>query len=151
MNGARRWPAGEGHAGRAAGGALPRARRRECNADRPNPCRDEQGLKAARGTPCFREIEEEVSSLRLGGAVEADSPRSAERYVRSINQECLSKLIQFGEASLRRALSEFIDHYHSERNHQGNRNLLLFPSRRTVHCRVRLGGLAALISSRFNL
>ena len=52
----------------------------------------------------------------------------AERWVRSIKQECLSKVILFGEASLRRALSEFIDHHHSERNHQGKGNLLLFPS-----------------------
>jgi putative transposase len=52
----------------------------------------------------------------------------AERWVRSIRQECLSKLILFGEPSLRRALSEFIDHYHFERNHQGKDNLLLFPS-----------------------
>ena len=43
----------------------------------------------------------------------------SERWVRSIKQECLSKLILFGEPSLRRVLSEFIDHYHFERNHQG--------------------------------
>jgi hypothetical protein len=52
----------------------------------------------------------------------------AERWVRSIRQECLSKLILFGEPSLLRALSEFINHYHFERNHQGKDNLLLFPS-----------------------
>ncbi|MDE3161611.1 MAG: hypothetical protein KGM92_22815 [Acidobacteriota bacterium] len=39
--------------------------------------------------------------------------------MRSVKQECLSKLILFGEASLRRALNEFIEHYHAERNHQG--------------------------------
>jgi putative transposase len=49
-------------------------------------------------------------------ALPARSPNFAERWVRSIRQECLSKLILFGEASLRRALSEFIDHHHSERN-----------------------------------
>jgi hypothetical protein len=38
----------------------------------------------------------------------------AERWVRSAKQECLSKLILFGEASLRRALTEFIDHFHAE-------------------------------------
>jgi putative transposase len=78
----------------------------------------------------------------------------AERWVRSIKQECLSKLILFGEASLRRARSEFIDHYHSERNHQGKGNLLPFPSpdeaiapsRRTVRCRERLGGLLRFYS-----
>jgi hypothetical protein len=39
--------------------------------------------------------------------------------VRSVKEECLSKLILFGEPSLRRALTEFIDHFHVERNHQG--------------------------------
>jgi putative transposase len=73
----------------------------------------------------------------------------AERWVRSIRQECLSKLILFGEASLRRALTQYIDHHHFERNHQGKGNALLFPSpketlspkRSTIRCRERLGGL----------
>jgi hypothetical protein len=53
----------------------------------------------------------------------------------------------FGEGSLKRALDEFIDHFHSERNHQGKGNLILFPAvmttkpRRGVGCRERLGGL----------
>jgi len=61
----------------------------------------------------------------------------------------LSKLILFGEASLRRALSEFVEHFHAERNHQGKGNVLLFPCDRERHgwqprsffCRERLGGL----------
>ena len=72
----------------------------------------------------------------------------AERWVRSAKEECLSKLILFGEASLRRALTAFMDHYHQERNHQGKDNLLLFPvpsleasSRGATCCRERLGGL----------
>jgi putative transposase len=73
----------------------------------------------------------------------------AERWVRSVKQECLSKLILFGEASLRRALDEFLAHFHAERNHQGKGNVLLFPSDdeshdqcgRSVVCRERLGGL----------
>ena len=73
----------------------------------------------------------------------------AERWVRSAKEECLSKLILFGEASLRRALADFLDHYHLERNHQGKGNTLLFPSEKTAqqrpHSRVRyrerLGGL----------
>jgi hypothetical protein len=43
----------------------------------------------------------------------------AERWVRSIKNECLSKLILFGEASLRRAVTQFLEHYHFERPHQG--------------------------------
>ena len=44
----------------------------------------------------------------------------AERWVRSAKEECLSKLILFGEASLLRALNEFVGHFHAERNHQGS-------------------------------
>ena len=72
----------------------------------------------------------------------------AERWVRSIKEECLSKLILFGEKPLQRAVSNFLEHYHQERNHQGKGNLLLFPltvpdsdSRGTLCCRERLGGL----------
>ena len=43
-----------------------------------------------------------------------------------MKSECLSKLILFGETSLRRAMTEYLEHYHYERNHQGRRNLLLF-------------------------
>ena len=73
----------------------------------------------------------------------------AERWVRSVKEECLSKLILFGEASLKRALTEFQEHYHAERNHQGKGNKLLFPRptplesplRGRVRCQERLGGL----------
>jgi putative transposase len=37
----------------------------------------------------------------------------------SVKEECLSKLILFGERSLQRALQEYVVHYHEERNHQG--------------------------------
>jgi putative transposase len=75
-------------------------------------------------------------SLLSTGSVQALKlpPRSpnlnafAERWVRSVKQECLSKLILFGEGSLKRALTEFTQHYHSERNHQGKDNVLLFPT-----------------------
>ena len=71
----------------------------------------------------------------------------AERWVRSVKEECLCKVILFGECSLRRALKEYIKHYHAERNHQGKGNVLLFPRHRAgdcerpVQCRERLGGL----------
>jgi hypothetical protein len=69
--------------------------------------------------------------------------------VRSVKEECLSKLILFGEASLRRALTQFQEHYHSERNHQGKGNVLLFPHSEelpksrgpSIECSERLGGL----------
>ena len=72
----------------------------------------------------------------------------AERWVRSVKEECLARVILFGEATLSRTLNEYVEHYHHERNHQGKENVLLFPavSRATEHagpirCRERLGGL----------
>jgi putative transposase len=72
----------------------------------------------------------------------------AERWVRSVKEECLSKVILLGECSLRRALNEYVEHYHAERNHQGKGNVLLFPrdtdirrEPQLVQCRERLGGL----------
>ena len=49
----------------------------------------------------------------------------AERFVRSIKDECLNRMIFVGQASLRRAVSEYVEHYHRERNHQGLGNRLL--------------------------
>jgi len=72
----------------------------------------------------------------------------AERWVRSVKEECLSRLILFGEASLRHALTQYVAHFHHERNHQGKGNVLLFPTvsqdvecAGPVQCRERLGGL----------
>jgi transposase InsO family protein len=80
----------------------------------------------------------------------------AERWVRSVKEECLSKLILFGEHALRRAIAEFIQHYHFERNHQGKGNVLLFASSNDprskesarVQCQERLGGLLKYYHSR---
>jgi len=52
----------------------------------------------------------------------------AERWLRSVKEEALSKLILLGEASLRCVLREYVAHFHEERNHQGKDNVLLFPS-----------------------
>ena len=48
-----------------------------------------------------------------------------ERFMRSMKSECLNKLIFFGEKSLRKALAEFREYYHTERNHQGLDNELI--------------------------
>ena len=42
-----------------------------------------------------------------------------ERFVRSIKHECLDKMIFFSATSLRFAIAEYVEYYHSERNHQG--------------------------------
>ena len=69
----------------------------------------------------------------------------AERFVRTIKDSCLHRVIVFGEAGLQRVLTQFLAHYHSERNHQGVGNKLLCPERRrfvgAVARRQRLGGL----------
>jgi len=70
-----------------------------------------------------------------------------ERFVLSIKSECLDRMIFFGEQSLRRAVAEFIRHYHAERNHQGLGNALIESDERvgsrqgSVRCRKRLGGM----------
>ena len=51
----------------------------------------------------------------------------AERFVRSIKESCLARLIFFGEESLRTAIQNFVAHYHGERNHQGLTNRLISP------------------------
>ena len=71
----------------------------------------------------------------------------AERFVRSIKESCLERLILFGEGSLRRAVHEFVEHYHHERNHQGLANRLISPEAGhlakagKLQRRQRLGGM----------
>jgi hypothetical protein len=72
----------------------------------------------------------------------------AERWIQSVKKEALSKMILFGERSLRHVLGEYVTHYHKERPHQGKGNVRLFPSAQTepgsagtIKCRERLGGL----------
>jgi transposase InsO family protein len=70
----------------------------------------------------------------------------AERFVRSIKQECLSRMIPLGEGHLRRSLTEYVEHYHRERNHQGLENALIDdrthpPTGKPIRRRSRLGGL----------
>jgi transposase InsO family protein len=49
----------------------------------------------------------------------------AERFVLSLKSECLDKIVPLGERHLRLAISEFVEHYHLERNHQGLDNRLI--------------------------
>ena len=69
----------------------------------------------------------------------------AERFVRSIKEECLDRVILFGEHHLRRTIAEYVEHYHRERNHQGLANALIAgtPTSRVgpIRRRPRLGGL----------
>lgn len=72
----------------------------------------------------------------------------AERWVRSVKEETLSRVILFGASSLRHALKEYMAHYHAERPHQGKGNVVLMPAptpsfqhKGPIRCRERLGGL----------
>src|SRR5215471_18156481 len=70
----------------------------------------------------------------------------AERFVRSIKEECLDRMIPLGERHFRRSVAQFVEHYHRERNHQGLHNRLLLGTPATdstgrVRRRPRLGGL----------
>jgi transposase InsO family protein len=70
-----------------------------------------------------------------------------ERFVRSLKEECLDRMIFFGESSLRKATTEFLAHYHGERNHQGLGNQLIAAGKEVgrstgqVQCRERLGAM----------
>jgi transposase InsO family protein len=55
----------------------------------------------------------------------------AERFVRTIKESCLDRLILVDDASLRKAIREFVIHYHEERNHQGLGKPAAFPSLRS--------------------
>ena len=99
-------------------------------------------------TARFRELVEKCAAevIRLP-PLSPDLNAYAERFVRSIKEECLGKMVFIGQASLRRALSEYITHYHMERNHQVLENQLIRPDLRraanddVVHRRPRLGGM----------
>jgi len=99
--------------------------------------------------PAFQQIIDAAGVTRV--PLPARSPNLnayAERWVRSVKEECLSRLILFGEKALWHALTEYATHYHHERNHQGKGNVRLFPTvnqdaERTgpLQCQERLGGL----------
>ena len=71
----------------------------------------------------------------------------AERFVRSIKEQCLGRMIWFGEDALRKGVQEFVAHYLHERNHQGLKNRLIEPEEGhlsatgEIQQRQRLGGL----------
>jgi len=99
--------------------------------------------------PAFQQIIDAAGIKRV--PLPARSPNLnayAERWVRSVKEECLSGLILFEEASLRYTLTQYVEHFHHERNHQGKGNVRLFPAisqdpacQGPIQCHERLGGL----------
>ena len=71
----------------------------------------------------------------------------AERFVRTIKESCLERMILFGEGAVRKATAEFLAHYQTERSHQSWEKALLCPDpghaviKGKVQRRERLGGL----------
>ena len=75
----------------------------------------------------------------------------AERFVLSlrarIKSECLNKIIPLGEKHLRLAIREYMEHYHTERNHQGLDSRIIFAAESVgrnegeIKTKVRLGGI----------
>jgi putative transposase len=89
-----------------------------------------------------------VQTLKLP----AKSPKlnaHAERFVRTVKEQCLSRIIIIGEEQLRKALKEYIEFYNDERCHQGLGNRIpsaedqdgIFGKKGKIRQKQRLGGL----------
>jgi hypothetical protein len=66
--------------------------------------------------------------------------------LRSIKEECLNRVIPFGERHLRRTIAAYVEYYHWERNHQGIENELIegapaISNVGRIRRRPRLGGV----------
>ena len=89
---------------------------------------------------------EDINSVRLP-PMSPNLNAHLERFHLSLKSECLSRMIFFGEDSLRRAVHTYLVHYHTERNHQSFDNAIIEPGNEVgraegaVQCRERLGGL----------
>ncbi len=78
--------------------------------------------------PAFKSVLEESGVKTV--AIPPRSPNLnayAERWVRSVKEQCLKRLIITSEEMLRRSLKEYVEFYHHERCHQGIGNVIPFP------------------------
>ncbi|MFC1596995.1 integrase core domain-containing protein [Planctomycetota bacterium] len=98
--------------------------------------------------PAFKEIlkSEGVTPVPLPPKSPNLNPH-IERYMKSVEEECLMKMTFFGEKMLRTAVRQFLEHYHGERDHQGLDNKIITPGDEVgrqdgeIKCHERLGGL----------
>jgi putative transposase len=87
-----------------------------------------------------------TKSLRLPSRSPDLSPH-IERFMLSVKEECLHRMILIGEKSLRNAVRDFLVHYHKERNNQGLSNRLIKSDEEVgrttgeIACRERLGSV----------
>lgn len=101
----------------------------------------------------FKEILDDAGVKRLPLPLRSPNLNAhAERFVRSVKSEALSRFILFGEQSLCHVLSEYLVHYHQERCHQGLGNVIPFPAHHDandregpIECHERLGGDAEIL------
>jgi transposase InsO family protein len=99
--------------------------------------------------PAFQQIIDTAGVKRVPLPLRSPNLNAyAERWVRSVKEECLARIILFGEASLRHVLTQYVAHVHHKRNHQGKGNVLLLlmvnqdlERAGPLQCRERLGGL----------
>jgi transposase InsO family protein len=94
---------------------------------------------------CFRDSLPDGLQLLRTPFQAPNANAHAERFFRSIKDECLNRMIWFGDGPLRKAIYEYFEHYHTERNHQGIGNELINgifgPVEGQVVSRERLGGM----------
>jgi putative transposase len=74
---------------------------------------------------CFRDALPDRLQLLRTPFQAPNANAHAERFIRSIKDECLNRMIWFGDGPLRKAIFEYFEHYHTERNHQGIGNELI--------------------------
>ena len=111
-----------------------------------NQCRVLLCDRDAKWSAAVRERLEEAGIRVVQTPYEAPNANAyAERFVRSMKEECLDRIIPISEGHFRRAVTEFVAHYHRERNHQGLENALIegapMSSVGRVHRQSRLGGV----------
>ena len=123
---------------------------RECSSDMDGVLRRGQILICDRDPKWSRGVEDLLDTVGVRVVrIPARAPNCnahAERFVRSIKEECLNRIVPMGERHLRRLLAEFSVHYHGERNHQGLENELIDrqpaqPTDGPVRRRQRVGGV----------
>jgi putative transposase len=107
----------------------------------------------------------DAALIRSGVDVKKSAVRSpntvafVERFIQTIQQECVEHFIVFGSKHMDYLCSQFVEHYHTERPHQGKENGLLTRTRKRkqrsiaatskteslplsqIRCDQRLGGL----------
>jgi hypothetical protein len=113
-----------------------------------NPCRVLICDRDAKWSVVVRERLEEAGIRVVQTPYQAPNENAhAERFVRSMKEECLDRIIPIGEGHFRRAVSQFVAHSHRERNHKGGGHV---DRGRTSHwCRPSTPAITAWWTAKF--